>query len=87
MFRLWCKILDENGKTVSETTVEDDRNVNRTAKVLDSLSEACIRLDLAEPIWLDSNINEFKAHSKTRFLQDNFVESVDFKALEIQAAD
>ena len=87
MFRLWCKIIDKSNKTLAETVLSDERDTNRTAKVLDSLAEACRELDLAVPIWLDSNINEFKTYSKTRFLQDNFAESVDFHALEIQVIE
>ena len=32
---------------------------------------------------LDSNIDEFKRHAKTRFHQDNFVDSIEFDYLEI----
>ena len=31
--------------------------------------------------------NDFKRHSKTRFYQDNFVETVDFDYLEIQVIE
>ena len=33
------------------------------------------------------NINEFKRHSKARFYQDSFVDSIDFDFLEIQVID
>ncbi len=87
MFRLWCKTLNENNNIISETTIEDTSDVNRTKKVMDSLSKACADLDLAEPIWFDSNINEFKKHAKTRFRQDNFIESVSFSSFEIQVIE
>ena len=87
MFRLWCKTLNENNAIISETTIEDDSDSNRTRKVIDSLSKACLELDLAEPIWLESNINEFKTHAKTRFRKDSFVERVPFCALEIQVIE
>ena len=40
--------------------------------------------DLAVPIWLPSNISDFKRHAKTRFTQDSFIEVIDFDYLEIQ---
>ena len=41
-------------------------------------------MNLSKPIWLDSTIEEFKKRDKTRFNQDNFVDSIDFDYLEIQ---
>ena len=34
-------------------------------------------------IWLDSNIQDFQLHAKTRFNQDNFIEQIPFDYLEI----
>lgn len=87
MFRLWCKTLNENNNILSESIIEDTSDSNRTKKVMNSLSRACNALDLAEPIWFESNINEFKNHAKTRFRQDNFIESVSFSAFEIQVIE
>ena len=39
--------------------------------------------EFSKPIWLESTIDEFKRHDKTRFYQDNFVDSIDFDYLEI----
>ena len=33
---------------------------------------------------LDKNIEEFKAHKKTKFRQDNFMEEIDFDYLEFE---
>ena len=41
MFRLWCKTLNENNNIISETTIEDTSDVNRTKKVMDSLQSMC----------------------------------------------
>ena len=70
-----------------DTVVEIDSTDTRTHKVFDALGEACIRFDLAKPIWLDSNIAEFKSVSKTRFGSDSFVEDIDFDFLEIQVIE
>ena len=44
-------------------------------------------LDKVMEIWLDTNISEFKRRSKTRFTQDNFIESLEFDYLEIQITE
>lgn len=87
MFRMWGKVFAENRMlrdiTICDTAVEK----NRTKKVFDALDEICYTFDLGKPIWLDQNIQEFKRHDKTRFYQDNFIETVDFDYLEIHVIE
>ena len=82
MFRLWVKEWKSN-RMLCDTTVCDDSDDTRTHKVFRALEQACYEFDLGKPIWLDSNIDEFKRHAKTRFHQDNFVDSIEFDYLEI----
>ena len=60
---------------------------NRTTKIFEAVTAACHKFDLSEPIWLESNIKEFKAHAKTRFYKDNFVDEIDFLFLEIHVIE
>ena len=83
MFRLWARIFKDN-HMLKDTCIVDDRSDTRTHKVFHALEEACYEFDLGKPIWLDKSIAEFKCHSKARFTQDNFIESIDFDYLEIQ---
>ena len=88
MFRLWCKIFDDSGHLLKDTVVEnDDISLNRTRKIFDGIRSACYTFDLGEPIWLDSNVDTFKRHSKVRFYQDNFIEHIDFSYMEIQVIE
>lgn len=83
MFRLWAKIFRDN-RMLQDTVICDASEDTRTHKVFRALDEVCSQFDLGKPIWLDANISDFKRHRKTRFLQDSFVEQVDFDYLEIQ---
>ena len=83
MFRLWGKIWKEN-HLIKDTVICDESDDTRTHKIFHALDAICYEFDLSKPIWLDSNIEEFKKRAKTRFSQDNFVDSVDFDFLEIQ---
>jgi len=83
MFRLWAKIFKDN-HLLQDTVICDSSNDTRTHKVFRALDEACYQFDLSKPIWLDSTITDFKRHSKARFSQDNFMESIEFDFLEIQ---
>lgn len=59
----------------------------RTKKIFRGLEEICYEFDLGVPIWLDSNINEFKRMSRTRFFQDNFMEKIRFDYLELNVLE
>ena len=86
MFRLWGKIFKDN-HMLRDTVIEDDRNDTRTHKIFDSLDQICYDFDLGKPIWLDSNIQEFKRHNKTRFYQASFIEEIPFDYLELQVIE
>ena len=87
MFRLWAKEFKSN-RMLRDITISDmDTEKNRTKKVFDAVDEVCYAFDLSKPIWLDKNIEEFKRVDKTRFYQDNFIDSVDFDYLEIHVIE
>jgi len=86
MFRLWGKIY-KNNKLLRDTVICDESDDTRTHKVFHALDEICYEFDLSKPIWLDANIADFKRNSKTRFSQDNFVDSISFDYLEIHVIE
>ena len=86
MFRMWGKLYKSN-KMIDDITVADDSANGRTLKVFGAVNTICLHFDLPEPIWLRSNISEFKRVSRTRFTQDSFIESVPFDYLEIQVIE
>ena len=86
MFRLWGKIWKDN-HLLKDTMIENADQDTRTHKVFQALDDICIEFDLSKPIWLDSNIQDFKRHSRTRFRQDSFIEEIEFDYLEIQVIE
>lgn len=87
MFRMWGKIWKENRLIRDTVSCQTDYSLSRTQMVFQSLDEICCTFDLSKPIWLDSNIHDFQVHDKTRFSQDNFIESIDFDYLEIHVIE
>lgn len=83
MFRLWGKIFKDN-RLLCDYVVEDISNDTRTHKIFRSIDELCLKFDISHPIWLDSNIKDFKRHNKVRFNKDNFIDGCNFDYLEIQ---
>ena len=86
MFRLWARTFQDN-HMLRDACISDDSQDTRTHKIFRALDEVCYQFDLPRPIWLDKTIAEFRRHSKARFTQDNFVESIDFDYLEIQVIE
>lgn len=87
MFRLWAKIYKDNRMLKDMVVVNNDAEMTRTKKIFAALDEICVEFDLGKPIWLDSNISEFKKVAKTRFNSDNFIESINFDYLEIHVIE
>jgi hypothetical protein len=86
MFRLWGRIFQKN-RMIKDIVITDNSDSSRTAKVVHAVEAICREFDLAQPIWLDSNIREFQLRSKTRFGKDHFIESIDFDYLEISVLE
>lgn len=86
MFRLWGKLWKDS-RMLRDIVIVEDREDTRTHKVFHALDEICYEFDLGKPIWLETNINDFKRHSKARFYQDSFIEEIDFDYLEIQVLE
>jgi len=86
MFRLWARTF-QNNHMLRDTVICDDTHDTRTHKIFNALEKACYEFDLSKPIWLDTNISEFKKTSKARFKQDSFIDEIDFDYLEIQVIE
>lgn len=86
MFRLWAKEFKDN-HLLTDTVICDDTDDTRTHKVFRSLDAVCSQFDLGKPIWLDSNIRDFKRHAKVRFYQDSFIEQIAFDYLELEVIE
>ena len=85
--RIWGKMWKAN-RLIRDITIENnDETLNRTRKVFQALEDICYEFDLAKPMWLDKNIEEFKRHDKTRFGKDNFIEGIEFDYLEIHVIE
>ena len=83
MFQMWGNLV-KNNHILQDLTVCIDDEDTRTHKVFRALDEICDAWNLAKPIWLDTNISEFKRRSKTRFTQHNLIQSLEFDYLEFQ---
>ena len=85
--RIWGKMMKDN-KLIKDTVVElYDTEMTRTKKVYRALEQMCETFDLATPIWLEQNKQDFIRHARTRFTQDNFIESIAFDYLDFHVIE
>lgn len=87
MFRLWGKIWNKNHLLRDIVICDDRTDINRTKKIYEALDKICYEFDLSRPMWLDSNVDEFLRHDKTRFNKDSFIDDIDFDYLEIHVIE
>ena len=81
--RIWAREFKEN-HMLRDMTVEDMSDDTRTHKVFNALDRVCHDFDLSRPVWLETNIKEFKKLAKTRFYTDSFIDEIPFDYLEFQ---
>lgn len=81
--RIWAREFKDN-RMLRDIVVENYENDTRTHKVFDAIEKIAYEFDLPKPIWLDSNIRDFKRNAKVRFRGDSFIEEVPFDYLEVQ---
>lgn len=84
--RFWARIFCDN-RMMRDTVIDSEDNDTRTHKVFDALDKICYEFDITRPIWLDSNISDFKRFSKVRFYKDSFVEDISFDYLEFSVLE
>ncbi len=87
MFRLWAKVFKDNRMIKDMVICNDEKDLRRTQKIFKAIDEICYAYDLSKPIWLNVTVEDFKKHDKTRFTQDNFIETIDFDYLEIHVIE
>ena len=84
--RIWFREIKDS-RPLQNQILEDLSEDTRTHKVFGAIEKICHDWDLAVPIWLDSNVAEFKRRSVTRFNQDNFIDEIEFDYLEIRVLE
>ena len=84
MFRIWGKMIKENHLLKDTVICIPGKDLSRTKKVYKALEMICDEFDLAVPVWLDTNKNDFLKHSRTRFDKSSFMEEIDFDYLDFQ---
>lgn len=84
--RIWARTF-KNNRTINECTITNLEDDTRTHKVFKAIDQISYEFDIQRPIWLDSNISDFKRYSKVKFYKDSFIEDISFDYLEVQVLE
>lgn len=84
--KFWARTFKENHMK-EDRVVTIDGDDTRTHKVFAAIDKISYDLDISRPIWLDSNISDFKKYSKVRFYKDSFIEDISFDYLEFMVLE
>lgn len=84
--KFWARTFKDN-RMIRDEVITNSENDTRTHKVFDAIDRISYDFDIGRPIWLDSNISDFKRFSKVRFYQDSFIEEIPFDYLEFSVLE
>ena len=87
MFRMWGKVFADNHLLKDFVVENPSLDMTRTKKVFAALENIAHEFDLAVPIWLPSNISDFKRHAKhaslrTVLLRQSILTILKFRSLK-----
>ena len=82
MFRMWGKVFADNHLLKDFVVENPSLDMTRTKKVFAALETIAHEFDLAVPIWLPSNISDFKRHAKTVLLRQSILTILKFRSLK-----
>lgn len=85
--RIWGKIMKNNRMIMDMVVNVEDYTLTRTKKVYQALDELCVEFDLAKPIWLKHNKEDFIKHARTKFTKDSFIEEIEFDYLDFHVIE
>ena len=81
MARIWG-VLRKNHKIYKDLVVETAEAGLEDVK--NAVGEICKSMDIPQPIWLHKQEAELEDFGRTKFITDNFIESIDFDQFEIE---
>lgn len=84
--RIWARQFKDT-RMLCDYQVTDNSDETRTHKIFNAIEKISKEMDLPNPVWLNTNIKEFKKTSKVRFRRDSYIEEVPFDYLEIQVIE
>ena len=83
VMKIWAKTIVE--EKITRDLLYEYESINSEDEFVYHLQELCGQMDIPTPVCTRVNFIHFVAFNNTRFKPRDFVESVDFELLDIEA--
>ena len=80
--KLWVRLMTDN--RLKRDKVYFVNNINSLELLEESLRDICHDMDIPTPIILDAHFKNFIRFHNAKFIQDDFVETLDYDMLIVE---
>lgn len=84
MVRIWAKVMRDD-KIINQCVYENFNPLDYS-QFNNYLMEICSTLDVATPVLIKTHIFNYAKYNNVKFVQDDFVEKIDFDKLVLENA-
>ena len=81
--RIWAKIIKIDTKIYKDYVYDCDLDLTQD-NLEEILRKICYHFDISTPILLKANYNHFVKFNNLKFFPSDFIDSVDFRYMEIE---
>lgn len=81
--KIWAKTVC--GEKITQNLIYEYSHINNLREFVAVLQKICEQMDIPTPIATKVNFNHFSSFNNTRFKPRDFVETVYFDVLDIEA--
>lgn len=81
--KILAKILNENSKLLENELFEFDGEFD-SEKLYNYMQEICYKFKIETPIILNKHKNGLYEFNSTKFMKEDFIDTIDFKSLLIE---
>lgn len=87
MYRLWGLIRKNNKRVKDMIAQSTEPGLTEEARLEQCIQQMCSAYDLQRPMWLPKNVRDYETYKRVVLNQDNFIEFIDFDALELEVLE
>lgn len=81
--KIWAKTVKD--EKISKDVIFEYEQITNLDEFVATMQQICEQLDIPTPVATYVNLRHFVMFNNTRFKERDFVESVDFDVLDIEA--
>lgn len=81
--KIWAKTINED--KITRSVLFEPEKLSNIDEFVSAMQQICEKMDIPTPLITNVNFNHFVMFNNTRFKTRDFVESIDFELLDVEA--